>query len=297
MCVTVGLGLALAVAAAAEAEAVAFTPPPGTPDLTKMIVQRSDLTSAGAPTWEGWNTAGGILTYGRQYGVSTLDGVRLVAVFSYMSLGENVDQATSVFANAAAALRSHSNARAFVRIHLDPRNRFRLKIAVGRLRRLGVGSAAIVFTASVRGYQIPLSVVTVALRVGRAFGLVMAVALPEQPGTVAATDRLGADVASHVNAELLPINTAAPSVTGAATEGQTLTATPGQWTDSPTSLGYQWSRCDAAGQDCAPIAGATQQTYSPQPADSGSVVEVTVIATGDDGPSAPVTSAPSAVIS
>ncbi len=93
-----------------------------------------------------------------------------------------------------------------------------------------------------------------------------------------------------------PVNLAPPTIWGAAQEGQTLNASKGGWSGSPTSYGYVWSRCDASGGSCAAVSGATAATYKPVTADVGHTVRVTVTATDSSG-SAHSVSAPSAVIS
>ena len=89
----------------------------------------------------------------------------------------------------------------------------------------------------------------------------------------------------------VPANTALPAVSGTAQVGQTLSASTGSWSNSPTSYGYQWRRCDTAGAACTDIASATAATYLVQAADIGSTLRVQVIASNAGGPSAPATSA------
>ena len=86
-----------------------------------------------------------------------------------------------------------------------------------------------------------------------------------------------------------PTNTSPPTITGASTEGATLTASSGAWTGSPTSYAYQWQRC--AGAVCSSIAGASSSTYLLQLPDVGNTVQVVVTATNAAG-SASAASAP-----
>ena len=77
-----------------------------------------------------------------------------------------------------------------------------------------------------------------------------------------------------------PVNTALPTITGTPRDGQTLTAATGTWTGTPPiTYTYQWRRCDAAGANCADIAGATARPTRSSPADVGSTIRVVV--TGD----------------
>lgn len=87
-----------------------------------------------------------------------------------------------------------------------------------------------------------------------------------------------------------------PTVTGTPTQGQTLVESHGNWTGSPTSYSYQWSRCDSTGNNCTPITGATNQTYKLTAAEAGSTVRVQESATNPYGTSGPATSAQTAVV-
>ena len=102
--------------------------------------------------------------------------------------------------------------------------------------------------------------------------------------------------ATAVPAQNEPRNTAPPSIQGTTRQGQTLTAQNGTWTNNPTSFRYSWLRCDAAGQNCAPIAGATSRTYLLTAADVGRRMQVLVTASNAAGSSQPTNSAPSAVV-
>src|SRR5207302_1379876 len=93
-----------------------------------------------------------------------------------------------------------------------------------------------------------------------------------------------------------PVNTSAPTITGTAQQGQTLTEAHGSWTNEPTSYAYQWQQCDSAGDDCLPITGATSQTYVPVAADVGHTIRVQETASNAGGSSSPATSVQTAVV-
>jgi hypothetical protein len=77
-----------------------------------------------------------------------------------------------------------------------------------------------------------------------------------------------------------------PSVTGTPRAGDTLTANEGAWEKgNGLTFSYQWQRCDAAGANCANIAGAAAKAYVAQTADVGRTLRVEVAATDNDGSS------------
>jgi hypothetical protein len=89
--------------------------------------------------------------------------------------------------------------------------------------------------------------------------------------------------AAQARTSAAPRNTSAPSITGTAREGNTLTAQNGSWANAPTSFAYQWQRCAPDGSGCSDIAGATKQTYLLASADVDHTVRVGVTASNTDG--------------
>ena len=92
----------------------------------------------------------------------------------------------------------------------------------------------------------------------------------------------------------LPANVAPPTIAGSAVQGQSLNASPGSWTGSPTSYRYQWLRCSSG--SCTAETGATASTYVVAHADVGSQIEVTVTALNGLGSSAAAISAATAAV-
>jgi thermitase len=92
-----------------------------------------------------------------------------------------------------------------------------------------------------------------------------------------------------------PVNSSPPTASGAAQSGQTLTASTGTWSGSPTSYAYRWQRCDVSGTGCTNLAGASSSTYTLTSADVGYTMAVTVTAANGGGSTA-ATSAPTGVV-
>jgi len=86
------------------------------------------------------------------------------------------------------------------------------------------------------------------------------------------------------------VDSSPPTISGVATEGQTLTEVHGSWSNSPSGYAYQWQRCDATGANCQPITGATGQTYVLAATDLGSTIRVVETASNASGSGTPATS-------
>lgn len=111
-------------------------------------------------------------------------------------------------------------------------------------------------------------------------------------------DGPGAASGSAATAVVLPLPPSilvSPTISGNATQGQTLTESDGTWTGSPTTYGYQWSDCDRSGDNCRLIFGATHRTYTLIARDVGHTIRVQQSASNAGG-SGTATSPASAVV-
>ncbi len=88
-----------------------------------------------------------------------------------------------------------------------------------------------------------------------------------------------------------------PTITGSAHAGAMLTAEPGIWTASPGPIAYtyQWQLCEASGQGCSSISGATSSTYTLGGTDIGHALRVLVTASSVWGQASVRSEATSAV--
>lgn len=98
-----------------------------------------------------------------------------------------------------------------------------------------------------------------------------------------------------VSSAAAPKNTAPPTISGTAQVGSTLTVTKGTWSGFTTGYAYAWKRCDAKGNSCSTIGGATSATYTLTQADVGTTLRASVTASNAAG-STTATSAQTAQI-
>jgi len=82
-----------------------------------------------------------------------------------------------------------------------------------------------------------------------------------------------------------PVNTALPAISGALQAGDTLTASTGSWSGSPTSYSYQWNANGTA------ISGAVSSTYTLLSSEAGDSITVTVSAANSGGSTAATSNA------
>lgn len=105
---------------------------------------------------------------------------------------------------------------------------------------------------------------------------------------VTASNADGSDTATsnptNVIESARPTNVTEPSISGSAAVGNRLTANRGEWVgDTPITYGFQWLRCNQAGDNCGEIASATDNQYVVVDGDVGRTLRVRVTARNDVG--------------
>ena len=99
------------------------------------------------------------------------------------------------------------------------------------------------------------------------------------------TGLAGAGGAGLPPGQVPPSAISLPTIAGAAQEGETLTASPGEWSGVSLEFSFQWNRCSSSGASCAPIGGASGTSYRLGAADLGSTLRVSVTAANKRGTS------------
>jgi hypothetical protein len=110
--------------------------------------------------------------------------------------------------------------------------------------------------------------------------ILVTVTASNSAGEASASSSASASIASTEE----PVLVTGPSISGSAQEGGTLTGDVGEWAGpEPITYEFQWESCDRSGEDCTPIEGATEGTYSPTEADLGTTIRLTATATNAHG--------------
>jgi hypothetical protein len=109
------------------------------------------------------------------------------------------------------------------------------------------------------------------------------------PATSAQTAAIAASGGGG-GATAAPASSGLPAISGSAQTGQTLSASAGTWSNSPTAYSYQWYR------ESTPISGATASTYTVTAADVDHTLDVSVTASNSAGTSTAASSASTGVV-
>jgi hypothetical protein len=299
-----GVALAAAVLAAAGAADVsasnAIRPAPGTPDPKAMVLTSADLGRAKVTFQRYYKDRDfpSVISYERELEDGRSGATPLLLVNTEAEIGVSV-ATTAKFLRQLRLVLSTKEGRALVTALIQEElggDEAFAGIKLGRTKGLGVGPDSFDLPMTLKFLGIRADVHVAAFRVGQVLGLIMVLGEPERRVPPAVMTRLAKIMAGRMQAQLVPKNTALPTISGSPVAGETLTASKGTWSGSASSFAFQWQRCNSAGAGCTSIPGATGQTYVVVEADLGSTLRVSVTARNTVG-SASATSAPTSVVS
>jgi len=121
-------------------------------------------------------------------------------------------------------------------------------------------------------------------------GIMLAVAVGAVLGAV-----FGQPGTGQASSNVKPTPKTLPTISGVAEVGNTLVATRGTWTGSPTSFHFAWNRCDPTGAACLAIPGATAKIYTVTSGDQIHTLRVSVTAKNSSGQTTATSNATSLV--
>ena len=295
--------VAAAVAAAAVA-AWAASPPEG-PQLETMALATTDFARGASVAQEGFEPASTpvVARFVRVFhSGARLNGQRLLGAASYITLVDSDGLARIGFDDLVNDLSTPAGRRgiaADIKRNVATQTHGALKVrsvTFGRVVRFQAAQAAFRVTMKLHTNHGVLELVLVGVVLDRAVGLTELDGYPRTHISASTALAAARKVAQHFNVAFQIRNVVAPAITGMPQLGQTLTADRGRWAGGPSAFTYQWNHCDAAGANCAPIAGAVAPTYVPGTTDAGMRITVTVTATNSVS-SKPATSAPTNPVS
>jgi hypothetical protein len=293
-------GLVLASFGGGADAAPGQRPPAGAADPARMVLVPADVGGARVTRQHYYQdtTFRPESAYLRWFASARVGSTRLHWLDSEAEVGTSA-AGTSRFLRAVDRLLRTKEARLAVAgsiaDHLPaPRSAWTLR-SVGARRGLGVGADSSDGLFRFRRGRQGIDAHFAYFRADRVVGVIVLVGEPGRRVPVSVVKRLARVMLGRIGAELRPRSTGAPLISGAAVVGQTLTATRGTWSGSPTGFAYRWQRCDALGLSCTAIAGATGERYVVGVPDVGSRIRVSVSARSAFGSTASV-STPTAVV-
>jgi hypothetical protein len=294
-CVLVGLSLAPG--------ASAIAPPAGLPDLSKMAVRVSDLPPGAKVAKQHYVKPNHALAeYDRAFKPGTVRAgkVRLLGLENDIEIHQSADEASSLFKAFRAIVSTRRGretlAKLFAQGFTGSSRTAKAKVTTGLPANLRLGDESVALPFRVKTSLGTLRVVIALHRVDRVVSLVVLAGGLNAKLPASAARPLVTPIVQHIREELLPINVTAPTISGTAQIGQTLTGIAGTWKNTPAALTYQWQHCDVAGANCVPITGATALTYVVQATDIGATLRLTETATNTLGTATSVSAQTAIVI-
>lgn len=290
-----GCALVAALGAGASATAApSYGPPAGWADLAPLVLTSTDFPGSRVSS-EGYvkPDTDSLAEYDRTILGARIAGKRTFLVENDLDVFKRINDADLLIAALPLGLQLEAT-----RIGREFGRETGLKIMytkVGKAQGLGVGNNSVAIVLHLGTKTGEIRIVFAVARVGSIDSLIVFAGLPKAQLGVTHAKLLARTSVGRIRTGMLPQGTAAPTITGTVAVGQTVTASTGTWLNFPVTYTYQWQRCDAAGANCAPIPGATAQTYVLTASEAGSTLEVVVGATNLYGTSM-ATSPPTVVV-
>jgi hypothetical protein len=272
----------LAVAALA-APAAAAAPPPS-PDLGAMALHPSDFPYGGKVTVA---VDTGVLGYDEELRVGdhASGHHRAATADQILAAFGTPGEARADLASTRRSFRSRRGRKELITIVAATMGVSPKRLRLGPVRSIDAGDAAIEIRLDIPSRH--LVAVTDVMTVGRVTTMVE---LDSHTRSQLQTHRLAIlrKAAARIRAGLAPKSTASPVISGTPGVGQTLTVSTGSWDPAtpPSGFAYQWQRCDAAGNACAPVPGATGSSEVVAAGDAGTTLRVQVTASNPEGSAA-----------
>ena len=296
--ITVAAGCTLALAATAMGARQLSVP---LPSLASMAIAVSDFQSGAAVVQQASTTSGGQPVYLRRFGAGArIGGMPYLSAVDEVALYPDAASSAHDFVVIQKLLAGKSGrtalAKSFAKgLTAGSKGKLKVtKIITSPPVVLDAGSLSLAFTIVTNQGRLPLAVDVV--QADRAFSVIFLAGMLGQRIAHGDAAHLAAAAEAHIKAAFTVSSSAAPTISGLAQQGQTLSVDEGSWNGAPSSFSYVWSRCDSTGATCTPIDGATDKTYTLTAADSGFTVSVTVTGTNTVS-SQQAVSAPTATVS
>ena len=290
-------GCALALAAVAAGSRQSSTP---LPSLRSLALAPADFQSGATVAHDSTMTYVGQPVLVRRFAAGVrIARLPLMMVIDEVQLYRDAAASARDFAQLQDQLASRSGRLAFAKSFahdLVSGSKGKLKVTradVGSPVALDVASLRLLVTFETNRGSLPLAIDLV--QVDRVLTAVFMVGLYGQKLTGSDANHVAVAAKARLTTAFTVSAGQAPTVSGQAQQGQTLTVDEGSWLGAPSSFSYAWARCDTTGTTCTPVAGATDKSYTPTAADSGFALRVTVTGTNAVG-SQQANSAPTAAV-
>jgi hypothetical protein len=264
------------VALAALATTAGLAAVSAVPDPAQMALLAADIPNSKATGKRLKPETGYVASYDRVFALSKPYGSsQLLYINSEVDVAAAANTTIADMAGLRRFLRSTAGRQGLAKGIAAQLDAVTKNVTMGKLRTPPVGDEALMVSLTIRTEEGPLYGAISWFRVDRTLSFLVVVGLrPAGPVTVA---KLGGMIVAHVGQQFTPVATVPPTITGPLQQGQTLTASTGTFSMTPTFT-YAWQRCDAAGATCTDIVGATAQTYLVAPEDVTTTLRVTVTA-------------------